>query len=426
MDQIALALRNAQYNEEQRVLVQVANQAKEAAEAANKAKTAFLANISHELRTPLNAIIGYSEILQDDALEIDQPEFTDDLNRISDAGEHLLTMINTILDYTTIEAGKLGVETKRFAVQSLINSIVSIIQPKIDQDGNELRVIADSRLGEMETDPIRLQQILLNLLSNATKFTSNGLITFRIIRTKKANKDWIRFIVQDTGIGIADEDKPLLFKMFSQIDDSSTRKYGGAGIGLAISRRLCEMLGGTISVNSSVNEGSTFIVETPATFQFPATATTPAVMVASPPPVSIPISIPDEVIPDNHTVLVIDDNPAVRDLISRYLERAGFTVHTASSGQEGIELATTLHPDAITLDVLMPEMSGWDTLAQLKEIPHLDNMPIILFSVLAEREKGIALGATDQLLKPKDYAIIAPTIARYIQISSSAKILRQK
>lgn len=254
--------------------------AKEAAETANRAKSAFLANMSHELRTPLNAIIGYSEILQEEAEDLGYEDFLPDLTKIKTAGKHLLDMISDILDISKIEAGRVTLYLESFDIAKLIEDVVTTAQPLVEKNNNNLKINCQEKVGEMHADMPKVRQVLLNLLSNSAKFTQNGEITISVekIIIKDKNKNGkaerepslfissptlIIFSVSDTGIGMNPEQLEQLFQPFSQADNSTTRKYGGTGLGLAISRRLCEMLGGTITVESVVGKGSTFKVSLP-------------------------------------------------------------------------------------------------------------------------------------------------------------------
>jgi signal transduction histidine kinase len=237
--------------------------AKEAAEEANRAKSAFLANMSHELRTPLNAIIGYSELLEETVNEDPPEEVASDLNKIHTAGRHLLTLIDDVLNLSKIEAGRMEIRYEAVLARDLIDYVVTTIRPIARQKGNNLVVRCDDESLEIETDVTRLRQSLLNLLSNACKFTDNGTVTLAARPVVLNGKRWVCWQVSDTGIGISPEDRAKLFKAFSQVDSSATRKHGGTGLGLAISRRLCQMLGGDITVVSEVGRGSTFSVWLP-------------------------------------------------------------------------------------------------------------------------------------------------------------------
>lgn len=239
-------------------------EAKELAEEANQMKSDFLANMSHELRTPLNAIIGYSEILQEDAHDMGQPTFVSDLRKIHSAGKHLLQLINDILDLSKIEAGKMDLYIEEFEVKNLIDDIKTIIQPLMEKNHNRFEIKSELFYKTVRSDVTKLKQILFNLLSNAAKFTRNGLITLTIKNYLAGDEqERILFSVSDTGIGLTQEQIGKLFESFTQADASTTRKYGGTGLGLAISRRFCQMLGGDITVSSVILEGSTFTIDLP-------------------------------------------------------------------------------------------------------------------------------------------------------------------
>jgi signal transduction histidine kinase len=238
-------------------------QAVKLAEAANRTKSAFLANMSHELRTPMNAIIGYSEMLEEEAMELGQQGFLPDLKRIQNAGKHLLELINDVLDLSKIESGKITIYCEDIEIAKMVRDIECTMKSAIQKNGNTLTVEMPGDIGFMQSDLTKIRQTLFNLLSNAAKFTHEGQITFIINAHTKNRRQFVSFSISDTGIGMKPNQVERLFEPFTQADESTTRKYGGTGLGLAISRRFCRMLGGDIEVQSKYRKGSTFTVTLP-------------------------------------------------------------------------------------------------------------------------------------------------------------------
>ena len=288
--------------------------ARDAAEEANRAKSQFLATMSHELRSPLTAILGYTEILQEVAQENEQVEMIPDLAKIHTQSKHLLRLINELLDMSKIEAGKMDLYLETFDLAKVIPDVANSVQPLIAANGNRLEVDAAAGLGIMHTDLTRLRQCLFNLLSNAAKFTRNGAITLAMTRQLIAGEDWIDFAVHDTGIGMTPEQITKIFKPFTQADVSTTRKYGGTGLGLTITRKLCQMMGGDVTIASKVGQGSTFTLRLPAVAARPTAKAAPA---AALPPAILPP-------PGQNTVLVVDDDPAVLEMLTRFLTKEGY------------------------------------------------------------------------------------------------------
>ena len=389
--------------------------AKETAESANRTKSLFLANMSHELRTPLNAILGYSEMLQEEALDQGVQGFLPDLEKIHTAGKHLLALINDILDLSKIEAGKMELYLETFSIPSLIGEVVGTIRPLVEANANTLRVQCPDDLGTMRADMTKVRQGLFNLLSNAAKFTKEGAISLEVSRQIMEDREWIWFRVSDTGIGITPSQLVKLFQTFSQADTSTTRKFGGSGLGLALTRRFCQLMGGDVTVNSVPGESSTFTIKVPAIVSEPEHHDLDAaeVLEFKIPATKAVLTLTDTLPAIGLTVLVIDDDAAQRDLMRRFLSAEGYIVQTASDGQEGLNLARRLRPVAITLDVMMPGIDGWTVLSMLKADPAVCGIPVIMLTMVDDKQRGYALGAANYLTKPTNRKLLAQVLKKY-------------
>lgn len=386
------------------------------AEQANQAKSKFLANMSHELRTPMNAIIGYSEMLIEEAEDIGQDDFVPDLKKIHSAGKHLLSLINDILDLSKIEAGRMELYLETFDIKSLIHETISTIYPLRENNNTTLEFNLAENLGMMYADLTKVRQTLFNLLSNAIKFTKNGKIVLDVSSYIVDDKEWISLKVADTGIGMNPDQISKLFQAFTQADASTTRKFGGTGLGLAITKKFCQMMGGDISVESELEKGSTF------TINLPVQVVDLTKQKSNQSQETGRFQANDNSSKQN-TILVIDDDPTIHDLLERFLSKKGFAVTTANSGLEGISLAKTLQPEAITLDVMMPGMDGWSVLTALKAHPQTADIPVIMMTMIDDQNLGYALGAAEYLLKPINNKKLATVLDKFKLVSKSDSIL---
>jgi signal transduction histidine kinase/DNA-binding response OmpR family regulator len=385
--------------------------ARDKAMEANRTKSAFLAQMSHELRTPLNAVIGFSELLQEEVEDRGQQDLAPDLKKITEAGKHLLTLINDLLDLSKIEAGKMDLFLEAFAIPPMVQEVAGTVEPLVRKNGNTLTIQCPDTSGTMYADRTKTRQVLFNLLSNACKFTDKGQITLEVSREASDGSEWVVFRVGDTGRGMTPEELSRLFEPFTQGDMSTARKYGGTGLGLTICRRFCRLMGGDVDVVSEFGKGSTFTVRLPSRAAKPADGETHGLASGAREPL-VEAETPAQ---DGVLVLVIDDDPSVGELMQRFLAKEGFRVQVAATGEEGLRLAKSMRPQAITLDVMMPGMDGWAVLSALKADPDLAEIPVIMLSIVDDRNLGSALGAADYLTKPIDWNRLANVLKKHQQ-----------
>jgi len=371
--------------------------ARDQAEAMSLTKSAFLASMSHELRTPLNAIIGLTEMMVTNAARFGTEKALEPLRRVHRAGTHLLGLINQVLDLSKIEAGKLELSPETVNLAPLLEDVIGTARQLAEQNKNRLVVESPDNLGSLTVDPMRLRQILLNLLSNACKFTQQGEVKLRVKKVVDG-RNWIEIAVADTGIGMTPEQQAKLFEEFTQADSSTARQYGGTGLGLAITRKLARMMGGDVTVASEPGKGSVFTVRLPGSAEAQARSSTGSDGRRS---------------PTAGCVLVIDDDATARELIADHLKAEGFSAVTAAGGMEGLKLAKELRPTAITLDVIMPDLDGWSVLTALRQDPELAEIPVIMITIVDEHRRGIALGAAGYLTKPIDREQLRRLVSRF-------------
>src|SRR6516164_9016613 len=388
--QSVLAVQNA------RLFAEIEDKSRQLAQASEH-KSKFLANMSHELRTPLNAIIGLTEMMVTNVARFGTEKAQEPLQRVNRAGTHLLGLINQVLDLSKIEAGKLELNPESVNLAPLIDEVVGTAGQLAEQNNNRFVVEAEGNLGIVTVDPMRLRQILLNLLSNACKFTKQGEVALRV-RKVADGRSWIEFTVSDTGIGMTAEQQAKLFEEFTQADATTVRQYGGTGLGLAITRKLARMMGGDVTVASEPGKGSVFTVRLPGSAE--AHTRSPTVSDGRHSPTA-------------DRILVIDDDATARELIADHLKAEGFSVVTAEGGVQGLKLARELRPTAITLDVIMPDLDGWSVLAALRQDPELAEIPVIMITIVDEHRRGIALGAAGYLTKPIDRERLHRLVSRF-------------
>jgi len=371
---------------------------------ANQAKSAFLATMSHELRTPLNAIIGFTRIVRRKGEGVLPEKQVENLDKVLVSAEHLLGLINTVLDIAKIEAGRMEVQLSTFAIKPLIDLVTATAQPLVRRERVRLVSEVAENLPRVHSDMEKLKQILLNLLSNAAKFTHQGHISI----TARQQDQLLVVSVADTGIGVSPEALKHIFEEFQQADSSTTRQYGGTGLGLSISRSLARLLGGDLTAESQERQGSIF------TLTIPLDQTD---VLAAHPDDSMPQPLAHPAGDNRPLVLVIDDHADAVTLMRENLEEVGYRVAAAYSGEEGLRLANELQPFAITLDIMLPNMDGWQVLHELKANPATRRLPVIMISVVDRKALGFQLGAVDYLVKPLDEQEVLASLVRLAQTS---------
>lgn len=389
-------------------------EAKEAAESASQVKSAFLANMSHELRTPLNAIIGYSEILSEDAADAGDSAMVADLDKIQAAGKHLLGLINDILDLSKIEAGRMDVYLEQVFLTRMVEEVKTIVGPMMQKNANRFVIDCPVDIGTLRTDITKLKQSLINLLSNAAKFTKEGTVTLAIARDRMPDgSEAVRFDVRDSGIGMSEEQMGRLFQAFTQADSSTTRNFGGTGLGLTITKHFAAMLGGTIAVASEPGKGSTFTIELPVE----------AHLVGA-------LGDEDEIVdpgapttPGAITVLVVDDDPAVHDVLTATLGKEGYVLRHARDGVEALNIMRKEPPDIVTLDVMMPKIDGWSVLGIMKSEPALAHIPVIMLTIVDDRNLGYSLGASEYMTKPIDRQRLVALVHKFAPGNENGVVL---
>ncbi len=386
------------------------------AENANKTKSLFLANMSHEIRTPMNSIIGFSEMLCHEKMD---PEHAKYINIIRENANNLLQLINDILDFSKIEAGKLDIEIVESNLYEILENIDSLLRPPAIRKNIEFEISKHTDLPEnIATDPIRLKQCLVNLTTNAIKFTEKGHVHIKVTPENKANQTLIRFDIEDTGIGIPQQQQQQIFSAFSQADQSTTRKFGGTGLGLAITKYLTKLLNGKIELKSQVNAGSTFTITIPANLDL-----------CSHDHKSEPKQSKSEFDDIEFTghILIVEDNPSNQKLIELLLKKAGVTTDIAENGKQAIEMTEKQNYDLILMDMQMPIMNGYDATVEMRKTGFVT--PIIALTANAMREdksKCIDIGCDEYISKPLNKTKLYEVLSRHLPATHSKRHFAEK
>ena len=379
--------------------------ARDEARSANDQKTKFFANMSHELRTPLNAILGYGEMLYEDCEDLGYDDLLPDLKKITSAGTHLLSLINNILDLSKIEAGKMELFITNFEIENMIQTIKDVSEPLAAKNNNGFVINLDGAMGSMSQDETKLRQCLANFLSNGFKFTKNGTVTLDVKSRMDGDVEFVDFAVIDTGAGMSQEGVDKVFEEYTQAERSTAANYGGTGLGLPISKKFAEIMGGDVKVTSIEGTGSTFTLSVPR--ECPEYNEDDVD--------SNVINLDDQ---DNLVVLV-DDDVAMHDLIKRTISKLNLTLLGATNSEKGMELIREVKPKLILLDVLMPGRDGWSLLKECKTDSQLKNIPVIMISQLNQSNLAASLGANDYLTKPIDRTLFINIIKKYLGTKSS-------
>jgi len=382
--------------------------------AASRAKSEFLASMSHELRTPLNAVIGFSELMLDGIPGEINDEQRECLSDILSSGQHLLNLINDVLDLSKVEAGKINLKPENLDLADIVSEVAGTVRPMLDDNRHELDIRLAEELPQVHADKNRLRQILLNLLSNSIKFTPPG---GKLAIEASSEGDWCQVSMIDNGIGIKQEDVGRIFEVFTQVDTLPDKKLEGTGLGLALCKQLVEAYGGKIWVESKYKKGSKFIFTLPL-----ARDGKPRLKVKQQPGESSPGVKKPPLKPEQRQILVVDDDPKSRSLLKIWLKEEGYSITEASSGNEGMRKAEDLSPAVIILDILMPDKDGWQVLHELKSTPKTRDIPVVITSVMEEQETAFAVGAMDYFIKPVDKKRFLRSIAE-LGVAKEAAVL---
>ena len=380
--------------------------ARDEARDASDQKTKFFANMSHELRTPLNAILGYGEMLYEDCEDLGYEDLLPDLKKITSAGSHLLSLINNILDLSKIEAGKMELFITNFEIEDMVDTIKDVSSPLAAKNENEFVINFDGAVGAMSQDETKLRQCLTNFLSNAFKFTKNGKVTLDVRSEIKNDVEFINFSVIDTGAGMSPEGVAKVFEEYTQAERSTSANYGGTGLGLPISKKFAELMGGDVTVTSKEGEGSVFSIIVPRECtEYEDEVEKGLINLDS----------------DQNIVVLVDDDTAMHGLIKRTISKLSLTLIGATNGEKGMDLIREVKPKLILLDVLMPGRDGWSILKECKTDEELKDIPVIMISQLDQSNMAESLGANEYMTKPIDRELFLNTVKRILGASSKDK-----